>query len=61
MTNEQNAAIAMLKLANNGVTMTQSVEKKHFAAINELIAMGVVEETTSIMYGFGAMPAYKFA
>jgi hypothetical protein len=61
MTNEQKAAIAMLKLANNGVTMAQSVEKKHLAAINELIAIGIVEKTTSMMYGFGAMPAYKFA
>jgi|APGre2960657373_1045057.scaffolds.fasta_scaffold285997_2 hypothetical protein len=61
MTNEQIAAIAMLKLANNGVTMAQSVNKIHKAAIIELIDAGIVEKTTSFMYGFGAVPAYKLA
>lgn len=61
MTKEQIDAIKMLKLANNGITMAQSIDKKHKPAIAELVKAGFVEETTSIMYGFGAVPAYKIA
>ncbi len=61
MNNAHTAAIAMLKLANNGITMAQSVAKEHAPAINELIAAGVVVKTTSLMFGFGAVPAYKLA
>lgn len=61
MNNAHNEAIQMLKLANNGVTMAQSISMKHKVAIEELVAAGVVEKTTSFMYGFGAVPAFKFA
>lgn len=61
MNNAHNAAIAMLKLANNGVTMAQSIKMEHMTAINELVAAGAVVKTTSFMYGYGAVPAFKFA
>lgn len=57
----QTAAIAMLNLANNGITLAQSVGAEHRRAVAELIEAGVVVKTTAMMFGFGAVPAYKLA
>ncbi len=61
MTEAQTKAIATLKLANNGVTMRQSLKSDELVAALELVEMGIVKNTTMMMYGFGAMPAFKLA
>ena len=61
MTAAQTAAIENLKLANNGVTFAECLNKKHHTAVAELVAMGVVVKTTHMMFGFGLKLAYKLA
>ena len=59
MTEAQTKALATLKLANNGVTLRQSLSRDERAAVLELVQMGLVQETTMSMYHFGLMPAFK--
>jgi ABC-type cobalamin/Fe3+-siderophores transport system ATPase subunit len=61
MTEAQIKAIATLKLANNGVTLRQSLKRDERVAVLELVAMGIAKETTMAMHGFGLMPAFKLA
>lgn len=64
MTDMELAVINKLKLANNGVTLAQTLRNtsaEFKQALASLVESGKVVKTTRMMYGFGLMPAYKLA
>jgi hypothetical protein len=51
--------VALLRLANNGVTLSDSLTTPQREAVDNLVRLGMAEKTTTYMYKYGAVDAYR--